>query len=93
MRLLEKFSHILLTLRAALGGKVVYISPFEILFSITQEPLVLTCSILVKLCLSGQNLVMNILKLKCSPHVASEFAQTLHFLGPSEFTELEVILT
>ena len=33
----------------------------------------------VKLGLNEQNLVINILKLKYSPHVATEQAQTVHF--------------
>ena len=49
-----------------------------------------TCAILVKLCPSQQNLVRNILKSKCPPHVTSEYAQMVYFLGQSDFTDQDL---
>ena len=44
----------------------------------------------MKLCPSEQNLVMNILKSKCFPHVATEHAQMAYFLGQSDFTDQDL---
>ena len=49
-----------------------------------------TCAILMKLCPSEQNLVRNILKSKCPPHVTSEHTQMVYFLGQSDFTDQDL---
>ena len=44
----------------------------------------------MKLCPSEQNLVRDILKSKCAPHVTSEHAQMVYFLGQSDFTDQDL---
>ena len=44
----------------------------------------------MKLCPSEQNLVRNILKSKYPPHVTSEHAQMVYFLGQSDFTDQDL---
>ena len=49
-----------------------------------------TCALLMKLCPSEQNLVRNIVKSKFPPHVTSEHAQMVYFLGQSDFTDQDL---
>ena len=45
----------------------------------------------MKLCPNEQNLVRNILKSKSPPHVSSEHAQMVYFLGgQSDFTDQDL---
>ena len=80
---LKKRKVIPLTLRAAWGGGV---HPHWTTFFYNLR----TACAIMKLCPSEQNLVRNILKSKCPPHVTSEHAQMVYFLGQSDFTDQDL---
>ena len=83
---LKKRKVIPLTLRTAWGGGGGVHPPWTTFFYNSRT----TCAILMKLCPSEQNLVRNILKSKCPPHVSSEHAQMVYFLGQSDFTDQDL---
>ena len=69
----------------SLGGGVYTPPPWTTFFYNLRT----TCAIM-KLCPSEQNLVRNILKSKCPPHVTSEHAQMVYFLGQSDFIDQDL---